>query len=207
VRGLDRGDDGVRQNRRVGESLRRRLLVASPLLLDPNFARTVVLMLEHNDDGALGLVLNRPTDTRLGEILPAWGDRTIAPGVVFVGGPVQPDGMIGLVRLPTEVHPSAEPGDDSSVTVLWRGLGTVDLEAPPIAAGPLVRGVRCYVGYSGWGPEQLDGELSQGSWFVVDHVPDDVWTSAPDDLWRTVLRRQPPAVAQFASCPPDPSTN
>jgi putative transcriptional regulator len=188
----------------VVESLRGQLLVATPVLLDPNFARTVVLMLEHNDEGALGLVLNRPTATRLGEILPAWGDRTAAPGVVFVGGPVQPDGMIGLAR----VALGADVGDDAtSLSPLWPGLATVDLEEPPIAAGPLVQGVRCYVGYSGWGPRQLEGELAEGSWLVVDRLPGDAWTSDPDDLWRTVLRRQPGAVAQFANCPVDPTTN
>jgi len=191
----------------MGESLRRRLLIASPLLLDPNFARTVVLMLEHNDDGALGLVLNRPTDTRLGEILPPWDDRTVAPGVVFVGGPVQPDGMIGVARLAVDLHPSVEPGDAASLTVLWPGLGTLDLEQPPVAAGPLVEGVRCYLGYSGWGSRQLESELAQGSWFVVEPRPDDVWTSQPDGLWRAVLRRQPAALAQYAQCPSDPSTN
>ena len=184
------------------QSTRGRLLVASPTLLDPNFVRTVVLMIEHNDDGALGVVLNRATGTSLAEVLPTWGDLAVAPGFVHLGGPVQPDGMIGLALLAT-VDPIEVPG----VTELWPGVGTVDLEAVPPGEAGWLRGVRCFAGYAGWGTTQLDGELASGSWFVVDRTPDDVWTSEPEGLWRRVLRRQPAGVAQFANCPSDPTTN
>lgn len=181
------------------ESARGRLLVATPPLLDPNFVRTVVLVIEHNPDGALGVVLNRPTATHLGEVLPAWGDLALEPGVVHVGGPVQPDGMIGLALLDTP-----DPVDVPGITGLWPGVATVDLDSPP---STMVRGVRCYVGYAGWGPGQLDAEIATGSWFVVERGPADPWSTQPATLWSRVLRRQPAPVAQFANCPLDPSTN
>jgi putative transcriptional regulator len=184
----------------VHESVRGRLLVATPPLLDPNFVRSVVLMLEHTEEGALGVVLNRPTTTPLSEVLPAWGDLAAPPGVVLVGGPVQPDGMIGLAA----VH----PGDDHpGVRELWPGLGTVDLDAPPEIVKPGIGALRCFVGYAGWGPGQLEGEIAIGSWFVLDHLASDIWTPEPETLWRAVLRRQPPRIAQYALCPLDPSTN
>jgi len=186
----------------VHQSTRGRLLVATPALLDPNFVRTVVLMIEHNAEGALGVVLNRATGTHLAELLPGWGDLAVAPGSVHLGGPVQPDGMIGLARLGT-VDPVEVPG----VTELWPGVGTVDLDGGPPGGTGWLRGVRCFAGYAGWGAAQLDGEIATGSWFVVDRDPDDVWTPEPDGLWRRVLRRQPAPVAQFANCPVDPGTN
>jgi putative transcriptional regulator len=178
------------------------LLVATPVLLDPNFARSVVLMLEHSEDGAVGVVLNRPSDLTTAEALTAWETVIATPNVVFVGGPVQPGGVIGLAEVTT--HPSAPT---EGVTVLWPGLGTVDLDAEPstIAAG--LGRVRCFAGYSGWGPLQLEGELATGSWFVVDADPADTWTEHPERLWTGVLRRQTGRIAQFAHCPSDPAVN
>lgn len=184
------------------ESYRGRLLVATPTLLDPNFARTVVVMIEHNRSGALGVVLNRPSTTPLGELLPAWGDLAVAPGVVHLGGPVQPDGMIGLGLLGT-----VDPVDIGGVHEIWPGVGTLDLDGPPPASPGWIRGVRCFAGFSGWGPDQLEGEIATGAWFVVDRSPEDLWCDDPAGLWVRVLRRQPPEVAQYAHAPPDPSSN
>ena len=179
---------------------RGRLLVATPELQDPNFRRTVVLMLEHNDDGALGLVLNRPTDTTLATALPGWADHAAAPAVVFVGGPVQPEAAIGLAR-------RVGRGEPDGFAPLFDGLGTVDLDREPGAVEPGVDLVRVYVGYAGWGPGQLDGELAAGGWYVVDLVPGDVWSARPGELWRTVLRRQPGPLRMVAGFPDDPSLN
>jgi putative transcriptional regulator len=101
-------------------------------------------------------------------------------------------------------HPSAPT---EGVTTLWPGLGTVDLDGDPRLLTPPVTRVRCFAGYAGWGPLQLEGELATGSWFTVDSEPGDLWTSQPEQLWSEVLRRQPGRIAQFAHCPPDPAVN
>jgi putative transcriptional regulator len=178
------------------------LLVATPALLDPNFVRSVVLMLEHNEDGAVGVVLNRPSELTTAEALSAWESVSAPPKVVFVGGPVQPGGVIGLAEVTS--HPSVPT---EGVTVLWPGLGTVDLDADPSTIASGLGRVRCYAGYSGWGPLQLEGELATGSWFVVDADSADTWTVYPERLWTDVLRRQPGRIAQFAHCPLDPAVN
>jgi putative transcriptional regulator len=180
------------------ESLRGCLLVATPTLLDPNFARTVVLLLEHGEEGAVGVVLNRRTETPVGEVLPPWGELAGEPGVVFVGGPVSPDGAICLGRLP-----SGEPGSDWS---FFDGqVSTVDLSLGPDSAPGTT--VRVFAGYAGWGAEQLDLEIATGSWYVVDARLDDVFCVEPDDLWHDVLKRQRGDLAMVANFPPDPSLN
>lgn len=185
------------------ESVRGRLLVATPSLLDPNFVHTVVLMLEHSPDGAVGVVLNRPSEIPLAEALPSWGGVPSDPSVVFAGGPVQMDGVIGLAR----IGAVGEDAPPVGVTPLWRGLGTVDLDVPPGDVFPRVDRFRLYAGYSGWGARQLESELAANSWFVVDRAPTDAWTVEPELLWAQVLRRQPGKIAQFANCPLDPATN
>jgi putative transcriptional regulator len=187
----------------VHESLRGRLLVATPTLLDPNFVRAVVLMLEHGPEGAVGLVLNRPSEIRVADALPAWAAIDGDPPVVFVGGPVQPGGAIGLAH----IGAVGEDAPPDGVTLLWRGLATVDLDAGPEGVFPPVERLRLFAGYSGWGPLQIEGELATNSWFVLDQDPWDVWTPEPERLWTQVLRRQPGSVAQFANCPLDPATN
>ena len=180
--------------------MRGRLLVATPDLEDPNFTRTVVLVLEHNDEGALGVVLNRPTDTPVSRAVPAWEGLAAPPAVVFVGGPVQPEAAIALGRRVDDA-----PAD--GFASLFGDLGTVDLERDPRDVAPAVDTVRVYAGYSGWGAGQLDAELEADGWFVVDRISDDVWTRAPNDLWRAVLRRQPGPLRLVAGFPADPSLN
>ncbi len=178
------------------ESIRGRLLVATPDLRDPNFSRTVVLMLEHGDEGALGVVLNRPIDLPVAEVLPGWADLSSAPACLFVGGPVAPTAVIGLGL-----------GDGPVFQPLFDGLGTLDLDLDPADYVPTVRGLRVFVGYAGWSPGQLEQELEAGGWLVLDVVPDDPFSSQPSRLWARVLRRQGGRVAMFASAPEDPSTN
>jgi len=186
-------------------STARRLLVAAPELSDPNFARTVVFMVEHSPDGALGVVLNRPTATNVDTVLPAWSPFTCAPDRVFVGGPVATDdAVIGLAR-------AAAGADLAASSEGWQRLlgpiGTVDLGADPVALSPPVDAVRVFAGYAGWGPGQLDAELLQGGWHVVDAAPDDLLTEVPELLWRDVLRRQGGDLAMAANHPADPSVN
>jgi len=178
-----------------------KLLVATPRLGDPNFFRTVVLLLAHNDEGALGLVLNRPTDTLLSSPLPQWEELASGPGVVFVGGPVV-GGAFCLARVRSEI---AVP--DDAYQPLQGTLGTVDLEADPAVVAPWVEELRVFAGYSGWGPNQLEGEIDEGAWWVVDALPGDAFSGEPGDLWRRVLRRQGQQLALASFFPPDPSLN
>ncbi len=175
-----------------------RLLVATPLIGDPTFERTVVLVLAHGPDGAFGVVLNRPSDTRVEEVAPEWAGLAEAPGVVFVGGPVGRDAVLGLGRSDDLV-----PEGD----LLVGGCTTVDLHRPPDDPSLRWRAVRLYAGSAGWAAGQLDDEIEEGAWWVADAAFDDLLTADPDALWARVLRRQRGEVAWFANHPRDPSAN
>lgn len=180
---------------------RGRLLLAGPALEDPNFRRTVVFMIEHNEEGALGVVLNRPSPIDLVDALPQWVDLAAAPPAVFIGGPVEQGAVLGLGRLVAEAPPEG-------LTPIEAGIGVLDLEADPVLLVGDVGGVRLFTGYAGWGPGQLESELALGGWLVVDAEPDDVTTTDPEALWRAVLARQPdPDLALLARFPDDPSVN
>lgn len=182
-------------------SVAGQLLVATPLLDDPNFERAVVLMVEHQEMGALGVILNRPGHVAVDEILPRWARLASQPAVMFEGGPVQTDGVIALFRVADGHEPPAE----------WRhvcgDLGVIDLDSDaeivPTGSGEL----RMFVGHAGWAPGQLDHELSMDAWWVVDLDPTDVMSAEPGELWRTVLARQPGQLAWMAGYPDDPSWN
>ncbi|MEY2959420.1 MAG: hypothetical protein RLZZ01_1988 [Actinomycetota bacterium] len=169
-----------------------RLLVATPPLVDPNFDRTVVYVVEHRDDGALGVVLNRPSDEILRPPLDRWVDLLGDPAVVFLGGPVEPDGFVGLTA-------SRRPHGTTPVEA-------VDLSAPP-AQEDEGRTVRIFRGYAGWGPGQLEHEIAEGAWIVLDADPADIVGSTPDDLWRSVLRRQSGRLSWLADAPDDLALN
>jgi putative transcriptional regulator len=176
-----------------------RLLVAGPRLIDPNFWRTVVLLCATGDDGALGLILNRPSDVAVGDHLPGWVERLTAPEVVFVGGPVEPDVAVGLGRRIVD-----EPHGWSEVE---EGVGMVDLTGRPgEAAGDLDR-LRVFAGYAGWGPGQLETEMAAGDWVLAPGGAEDAFTAEPASLWRRVLRRQGGRAAMYAHFPLDPGAN
>lgn len=176
-----------------------RLLVATPLIADPTFERTVVLLLAHGPEGAFGVVLNRPTDAPVGEVVPDWAPRCAAPGVVFLGGPVGRDSLLALGR-----SPSVGAGTASRI---FADCAAVDLERVPGDEGMPWDQIRVFAGTAGWAPRQLEDELAEGAWWLVDADPTDVTTSDPDHQWPSVLRRQRGEVAWFANHPEDPSAN
>ena len=186
----------------VETALTGRLLVATPTLGDPNFSRTVVYVLDHDESGTLGVVVNRPTTVPVGEVLPDWQQYTTDPGVLFQGGPVALDSALGLAVLPGI-------GDDEPVG--WRrvvdGLGLVDLDAPPEVLVDGMAGLRIFAGYAGWGSGQLEDELAEGAWYVVPGLAGDAFTAAPEGLWRAVLRRQGGDLAFVSTDPDDPTQN
>jgi len=194
------GEPGTRRGSSK-ESLTGRLLVATPALRDPNFERTVVFVVAHEDGGAMGVVLNRATEVAVTDVLAAWGGLAGEPSVIFEGGPVTPEAAICLVR----VRPEAERLDGFSR--IAGQVGTVDLASDP---GPIQEGligVRVFAGYAGWLPGQLENEISDGSWFVFDALPGDAFAPRPDDLWSMVLRRQGGILAAVAHFPADPTFN
>ena len=178
-------------------SLRGHLLIAGPGLVDPNFWRTVVLVGEHSEEGALGVVLNRTSETPVDEAMPELATLVDGLGAVHVGGPVQPSAIVVLADF-------VEPPDESALVV--ESVGFLPAEVDPESLGPLRR-ARVYVGYAGWGPGQLDDELDEGSWIVEPALAEDVFTDAPDSLWSDVLRRKGGPFRVLAAMPPDPSRN
>jgi putative transcriptional regulator len=169
-------------------SLKGKLLVALPVLRHADFDRTVVFMLAHGDEGALGVVLNRPSPMPLTEPLPRWSPLASEPAVIFFGGPVGKGDAIGL-------------GESAEV------VDTIDLHVEPASIDPPVERVRIYSGYAGWSEGQLEDEIAAGAWVIVDAEPGDVMTDDHDRLWPDVLRRQGGRLAAVATFPIDPALN
>ncbi len=178
------------------ESLAGNLLVSSPSLHDPNFRKTVVLMTHHNEDGAMGLVLSRPSELHVADAVPALAELAGADDVVYVGGPVQPEVIVALAEL--------EEPDDGVETVVG-SIGFIPGDGEPDDL-PIAR-IRVFAGYSGWGPGQLEAELEESSWIVVPAEPEDVFAPDPDELWRAVLHRKGGKYTLIATMPFDPSLN
>jgi putative transcriptional regulator len=178
------------------ESMRGRLVVAAPSLLDPNFEHTVVYLIDHSDEGALGIVLNRPSDVEVADALPRWEPLASRPRLMYVGGPVQPEAIVGLGR--------PRGGPVEAVEAVSEGVAVVDLRADPLALIGDLDGFRLFVGYAGWGHGQLEAEIAEGGWFVVDARAEDVFSSDTDDLWARVLSRQG---GLFSTISENPSLN
>ncbi|MEJ7893889.1 MAG: YqgE/AlgH family protein [Solirubrobacteraceae bacterium] len=184
------------------DSLRGRLLIAGPTLQDPNFVRTVVLVGEHNDEGALGVVLNRPSDTTVGEAVPDLEDLTGAGDPVHVGGPVQPSAVLVLAQYEEpEGAPQLVTDDVGFLALENEDEEVIDHDD----AG--LRRARVFAGYAGWGPGQLEDELARDDWIIADSEAADVFDEDAPTLWSRVLDRQGGHLRLVARMPIDPSHN
>jgi putative transcriptional regulator len=177
-------------------SLQGKLLVSSPALVDPNFRKTVVLIAHHDEEGAMGLVLSRPSDVLAVDAVPSLDGIPGADEPVFVGGPVQPEAFMVLADF-LDVTQAAAP--------IMGGLGFMPADVDPEDLE--ITRLRLFAGYSGWGGGQLEDELEEDSWIVVDAVPDDAFADDPDQLWRTVLQRKGGPFSLMENMPFDPGLN
>ncbi len=180
------------------ESLRGQLLIAGPDLLDPNFRRSVILVGEHGEEGAMGVVLNRPSPVSVADAVPPLAELVDEWELVHVGGPVQPQAIVVL----------GEFGDTTEAAALVLGsIGFLPGEIETAADIASLNRARIFAGYAGWGPNQLEEEIAEESWILEPAIPEDVFTEEPDRLWSAVLRRKGGAFAVLALMPPDPSSN
>lgn len=179
------------------DSLKGRLLISSAGLYDPNFRHTVILVGEHDETGAAGVVLNVPLDTTVQDTVPALADL-VAPGaLLFQGGPVDPRQAVLLVE-------ASEPGlPDMPV---FGSVGFLTGEIPEEVRPHILR-ARVFLGHAGWGPGQLESELRAESWIVEEAAVDDVFSEQPESLWARVLKRKGPPYTTMATIPYDPSMN
>jgi putative transcriptional regulator len=180
------------------ESLRGRLLIASPALVDPNFARTVVLITEHGPEGAMGVVLNRPSEIDVGDVAPELAAVVVEGEPVFIGGPVQPQALVVL----------AEFSDSRAAAwIIAEDVGFVAAETEYGELPDVVRRGRVYAGYSGWEADQLEGEIAEEAWIVEPPMPAELFPDDPLALWQDVLARKGGQFALIAKMPEDPSLN
>ncbi len=192
-----------------------RLLVAAPELTDPNFARAVVLVLDHDGDGALGVVLNRPSSIEVASVLPGWDEIVSAPDVVFRGGPVATDSALGVAEVGAQdddpvgfraMFSTDRRSHDTAGSRATR-TGLVDLDTPLELIGGALDALRVFAGYAGWGAGQLEQEIDDGGWFVLDADPGDLRGPVAERLWSSVLRRQRGELALLSTYPADPAMN
>lgn len=183
------------------ESLAGKLLVATPATESGVFQRSVVLLLQHDEHGAHGLVLNKPLSTGVDRVLPGWQQYLTHPALLFQGGPVGLDTALALASVPGHAD------DVMGVKRVFGAVGVVDLDAPPLLVVPEVAELRIFAGYSGWSPGQLEGEIRAGGWYVLEAESSDAFTREPPSLWSRVLSRQPGQLAWVARYPDDPSLN
>ncbi|MBA3364656.1 MAG: YqgE/AlgH family protein [Actinobacteria bacterium] len=179
-------------------SLRGQLLIAGPTLLDPNFLRTVILLGEHSGDGAMGVILNRPSETPVAEAVPGLAEVAADEALLHIGGPVQPAAVTALV----DFH-----NPEEAATIVFGTIGFAQGDADTSLLAAATRRARIFAGYAGWSPGQLDAEVEQGDWILASPQPDDVFSDEGFGLWASVLRRQGGRFALLARMPLDPSMN
>jgi putative transcriptional regulator len=183
---------------RIVDSIRGQLLIAGPGLGDPNFWRTVVLVVEHNAEGALGLVLNRPSDTTVAEAVPELQELIAPEADVLVGGPVQQSSVIVLAEFD-------DPGE--AALIAFDDVGILGSEAGLERGATGIRTARAFAGHAGWAPGQLDDELERGDWILEPARRSDAFAQDPRQLWPSVLTRKGGSYALVARMPPDPTLN
>ncbi len=193
----------VRDDVEVDEVEPGSALVAAPALRDPNFCRTVVLVIDHRVSGTLGVVLNRPSDVPVREVLPLWGPHATVPQALYVGGPMEQRAALCVAALPAGLDAAHTTG----VIKVRGSLALVSLDADPDLVAPRLRGLRVFAGYAGWDQGQLAAEMERGDWVVVPALPDDVLAPPGTDLWGRTLRRQGMPLALLATYPLDPMLN
>ena len=179
------------------ESLRGKLLIASPALADPNFERSVVLITEHGEDGAMGIVLNRPSESEVAAVIPEL-EPIAGPEPIFVGGPVQPEALVVLGEF---------SNPDKAAWIVVAEVGLVSAQAELEELPEAVRRGRVYAGFSGWAPGQLEDEIDEESWIIEAPLPRELFPENPDTLWSDVLARMGGEYALVARMPEDPSLN
>jgi putative transcriptional regulator len=176
------------------------LLIAAPTMADPNFERTIVLVLDSGASGALGVVLNRPSQLEVADVLEPWADLVAGPKVLFQGGPVETDAALAVATVADDDEP-----------IGWRRVfgstGLVDLDAPVEIMATAVSDLRIFAGYAGWGAGQLEAEIEEGAWYVVPAEAQDAFLADPEQLWSRVLRRQGGELAMLATMPVEPGLN
>ena len=179
------------------DSLRGQLLISGASLWDPNFRRTVLLIAHHDEDGAVGVVLNNPADVTVAEAIPQLGSLVAADEPLYIGGPVEPQAAIVV----------ADFQDPSVAEIVALGsIGFLPPESGPEVQDGIKR-ARVFAGYSGWGAGQLEAEMSEDSWVVEPARPEDVFAPDPSRLWEDVLRRKGRAFDMLRLMPADPTMN
>ena len=186
------------------------LLIAATGLTDPHFARSLVLVCEAGPEGALGVVLDRPSTMRVSDVLPGWDPLLSPPDVLFQGGPVDTDSALALAVLSRPPGPEAVEAPEG-----WRSfddvegpcLGVLDLDSEPESWVGRLAALRVHAGYAGWGPGQLDEEIAEGGWHLTPARPAELFTARPERLWHDVLRRQVGPLSLLTTLPADPALN
>jgi putative transcriptional regulator len=193
----------VRDDVAVDEVEAGSALVAAPALQDLNFRRTVVLVIEHRAAGTLGVVLNRPSDVPVRDVLPLWGPHATVPQAMYFGGPTDQRAALGVAALPAGMDAERTEG----VIGVRGSLALVDLDGDPELMAPRLRGLRVFAGYASWEEGQLAGQIKRGEWIVVPALPDDVLAPPGTDLWGRALRRRGMPLALLATYPAEPALN
>jgi putative transcriptional regulator len=180
------------------------LLVAMPALTDPTFAGTVVFVLDHSETGTLGVVLGRPSQVEIRDVLPGWCDLAVDPGVFHVGGPCEADTALCLATSSSE----SAAAEDEGLRRVAGAVYLVDLDGDPEKLHEQLTGLRVFAGYAGWSQGQLAAEIAEGAWACVPGRPEDVLSQAAGpELWRQVMGRQSGRLAVLSTAPADPSAN